>query len=253
MIFHLYSLETLVHPVQQQQDETLTADKKAGSHKPLHFDSMDEDDDNCSVASEATASTACTSASSVASDESSTCSAASGKSVRFDTGSNQRIENDRWSKEEAYENCWLHASDYKRLKSHTTALAREVSRAEDRNRAPYSYQRVILRTYEVCRSVVSEFDGNVLGQEERKHLNRWCEYAPTRLGLEKWAVRHISKERSMRRSEMVETVLGMQESGADAESIKRCSERISRPARLFSRCIAQANASVLESEKYAAC
>lgn len=285
MLFHLQSLEALLHHdnAERQQEssacDSATSPLSCKSHtntKPLHQideDGMmtmmmddDDDDDECSVATASTCSST-TSASSCSSSESSTSTSSSSrtnnKSVRFNTDDNVVHRNDRWCKEDAYDACWLHPADYRRLKTHTTALAREVARAEERNRAPYSYQRVILRTYEVCRTSVAASEeeeqhddddgGNVLTSEERKHLNRWCEYAVTRLGLEKWAVRHISKERSVRRAELVQAVLGLQAAAtcnnADRDdTIRLCSERMSRPSRLFARSMAQANAAVMEKQ-----
>jgi len=123
-----------------------------------------------------------------------------------------------------------------------------VNRAEERNRAPYSYQRVILRTYDVCKSAVvapgaSDDAAPVLSFEDRKHLRRWAEYAPTRLGLEKWAVKALGRERAMRRSEMYNVVLGLQHEMpcCDAEVIRAAAERVSRPGLLLARSIAEAN------------
>lgn len=196
-----------------------------------------EDDDDRSVAT-------------TVSTSSSSSSASSGKSVRFNLADNAAYDNAQLCKEECAD-LWCSASDYKHFRAHTMALAREITKAEARNRAPYSYERVLLRTYDVCCSshtMSPESTSSPLSSDERKHLNRWAEVAPTRLGLEKWAVKPIGRDRSVRRSEIVDAVLDLQDTmkGDDIDELIRChSERLSRPSKLFARCTAEAQAAVL--------
>lgn len=175
------------------------------------------------------------------------------KSVRFNTDDNVEYANTQLCKEETKE-LWCTSADYKAFRAHTTALAREVQKAEAKNRAPFSYQRVLLRTYEVCSDSVVETQRSLLSYDERKHLRRWSEVAQSRLGLERWAVRAIGKDRSLRRAEIVDVVLDLQElyhtEGLE-EHIREHAERLSRPSRLFARHMAEASAEALMNQEAA--
>jgi len=262
MIYQFTSLDT----IQQQQKPVLGGDDDDDIFALKHAETRKrklpgqslvlglikaveaDDEDTASVTSQSS----CSSCSSVST---------SVKSVRFNDDLNCSIDNTQWTKEDCHES-WYEAVDYRRFRAHTQALAREVSKAEARNRAPYSYERVILRTYEVCRNVIVEPMSHtvhtVLNAEERKHLRRWAEYAPTRLGLEKWAVKQVGRERTLRRREVVETVLSLQAAGYDtfadpdalAESIRLGAERVSRAGRLFAAAQADAQAAALDSANY---
>lgn len=110
-----------------------------------------------------------------------------------------------------------------------------------------------MRTYDVCCASVYEPNGSILSVDERRHMNRWAEVAPSRLGLEKWAIKPIGRDRSNRRHEMVDVVLDMQDSveGENAdELIRQRAESISRASRLFARSVAQAQATALSRDSY---
>jgi hypothetical protein len=176
------------------------------------------------------------------------------KSVRFNSDDNQEYENKDICKEDT-EDLWYSNADYKRFKSHTHALAKEVLKSEARNRAPFSYERVMLRTYEVCSGHINEPQGSVLTSDERRHMVRWAEVATSRLGLEKWAIKSLGRERAIRRVELVDIVLDFQSignmDGLD-ECIREHCERISRPSRLFAREVALAQAAVIEKDNFEA-
>lgn len=234
MIFNLGRKSIRCH---EDDATTLSVDKVA---KPL----VAEDDER-SVAS--TVSTA--SSYSTVSDNSTS------KGVRFNLSENKEYHNTQVYSDECAEQ-WYSALDYKRFRAHTSSLAKEVAKAEARNRAPFSYQRVMVRTYEVCTSAVFEPKGSILTVDERKHMNRWAEIAPSRLGLEKWAIKSIGQDRSVRRNEIVDVVLDMQESfvGQDVADcdvlIQQACERVSRPSRLFARTVADAQAVALDRGSY---
>jgi hypothetical protein len=212
--------------IEDDESSTLTVEKQK---KQLH----QQDEDDQSVASTVTSST------------SSSC-----KSVCFDMDSSTYYEN----KQICFGDCkdlWYTASEMKSFKHHTMVLAKEVQKAEARNRAPFSYHRVVLRTYEVCMEACSESFASFLSADERKHLRRWAEVAPSRLGLEKWAIRPIGRDRSVRRADIVDVVLDIQQTvnACDLdEIIRQQAETISRPSRLFARYVAQANAEAMLSE-----
>jgi hypothetical protein len=180
------------------------------------------------------------------------------KSVRFNLNENQEFANQQMCKEECSE-LWYSATDYKQFKAITLALAREVTQMETRNRAVFSYERVLNRAYDVCKSVQVSSAASVvspLSADDRKHMRRWAQAAPSRLGLEKWAVRALCRDRAVRRNELYDVVLDLQDSlsGDDAldECLRRQSERLSLPSRLFARCMADAHAAASLGDSTAA-
>jgi hypothetical protein len=154
--------------------------------------------------------------------------------------------------------------------------ARALIEAEAKNKAPYSYQRVLEHRYVTCQSAVSETDDyqRLSTIDDRRHLMRWVEVAPSRAGMEKWAIRAVAKDRSVRRYELTDMVLQLQDHGDvcpllqqqtllqqqqaldqqqrvdRTEAIRRACERISRPSRLFAVAMAQAHAAVLQKEAH---
>ena len=91
------------------------------------------------------------------------------KSVRFDMNLEEH-ENKQLYKDEVYQ-LWYTQYDYKRFRAHTSIMAREVQKAESNNKAPFSYERVLLRTYDVCCRTADESQSSVLTADERKHMN----------------------------------------------------------------------------------
>jgi hypothetical protein len=154
--------------------------------------------------------------------------------------------------EQDLQQAWYSAADYAHFRQQTAILATEIIRAESRISAPLSYERVLMRTYEACCRTREETDVSVLGPHERRHLNRWCDVAPSRLGLEKWTMREIATDRSHRRRAIRALVIDLQSMMLeDAEEyIRLRCETISRSARLYSRTLAQSQAYVLEKEEY---
>jgi hypothetical protein len=184
------------------------------------------------------------------------------KRVRFSALDNKFHDNTVIDKEDC-KDLWYQAPDYKHFKGATKYLAREIAQSEPLNRSssPYSYHRVLKRTYKAC-VTYDPFDEtasaicSVLTATEEKRLSDWMQVSTSRLGLERMAIRELAVDRSMRRQEMVETVLEMQEeameerhlSGCDfdadaqAEMMRQACEEISRPSRLFAQCLAQGQA-----------
>ena len=132
------------------------------------------------------------------------------------------------------------------------AASRALAQTEAKNKAPFSYQRVVERTYALCQQVVDEQETESCYQtlasaEERRHLQRWAQVAPHRIGLEKWALRTIAKDKTSRRLEVVDTVLDMQDSKPrrnvdKVEVIRKACQRVSRTSRMFAVAMAQAQA-----------
>jgi hypothetical protein len=182
-------------------------------------------------------------------------STSSSKRVTFNLSLNEKRDNKVICKEDCL-NLWYNSSDYKYFKQSTLSAANAIIQAESRSRTPYSYQRVLERTYQQCRNAISECDEfqNLSTTEDRRHLNHWAKVAPSRVGMERWAVRSIAKSKSIRRFEIVDIVLSIQDAHAkqqtDAhEVIRNSCERISRPSRLFAVALAQAHAAALLKEE----
>lgn len=174
------------------------------------------------------------------------------KTVRFNEGDNEVYDNTTVCKEDCRD-LWYQAPDYKHFKAVTKYLAREICQWEQLNRSsPYSYHRVLKRTYKAC--VTCPFETtcvqSVMTATEEKRLREWMQVSTSRLGLERQAIRDIAIDRSFRRQEIVDTVMELQDevaarqgtavdAHAQAEIMRRACEEISRTSRLFARCLAQ--------------
>jgi hypothetical protein len=184
-------------------------------------------------------------------------STSSGKRVTFNMPLNEMHDNEVICKEDCL-NLWYLSSDYKNFKRSTYSAAKAIIQAESSNFAPSSYQRVLEHTHQLCRKAVSEYDEyqNLSTADDRRHLNRWAEeVAPCRVGMETWAVRCLARSKSMRRIEIVDIVLLIQDAAhgkkqTDTQEVtrKNC-ESISRPSRLFAVTLAQAQAAALLKEE----
>lgn len=134
------------------------------------------------------------------------------------------------------EACWYNAADYRTFRVAALDAAQQIVATEKRNRAPFSYQRVMEHTYQACSCNCDsvddmEADGDSTMMDQHKdvetaafcrcrdgdgsdchiavlcaadalHLQRWLEVATSRLGLEKWSVRSIAADKAERRLAM---------------------------------------------------
>jgi hypothetical protein len=180
------------------------------------------------------------------------------KQVRFDLSNND----ERLVEKLNIEDCqarWYSPKNYRDFKTLAYDAATQIVNIEARNRAPYSYQRVLEKTFEACLKANTDVE-EVLPASELIHLQRWLEVASSRCGLEKWAIRKISRDKSCRRKELGSAVLSIQAnmkttkctvlSDVD-EFICVTSENISRPSRLYARTVAQALAAAIEADAVA--
>jgi hypothetical protein len=184
------------------------------------------------------------------------------KRVHFNMSHNIAYTNTTSAKEDCPE-LWYRVKDYRVFRAVALDSAQQIIRIEARNRAPFSYQRVMELTYRACCDADSEFDYNndereqpcVLASSEFVHLQRWLEVASSRCGLEKWSVRKIAKDKQLRRNELTDSVLELQSvfSGSTEkqqndkdEFIRSSCENISRPSRMFARTLAQAQAAAVQ-------
>jgi hypothetical protein len=176
------------------------------------------------------------------------------KRVTFDMKHNKEYNNVNCCKED-YKDLWYTRLEYRQFKVATYYMAKEIAKSEASNKAPFSYHRIMTRTYQVCCEAVEERDTSLLSYHERRHLTRWAEVATSRLGLERWSVKSIQADKSDRRKELVELVMDLQnlplpedESMPRDEFIRQSCERLTRPSRLFARCLAEAQASAAQIE-----
>jgi hypothetical protein len=167
------------------------------------------------------------------------------RSVSFCMEENESFASNVMCKEDLRE-LWYDKTEYKYFRYSTMNVAKEVAKAEAKNKAPFSYERVMTNTYLSCCKATSD-EGNVLTADEFKHLVRWAEVATCRLGLEKWSIRPVGQDRAFRRSLMMDMVLeGQSNRQHDFVSLEsyfaNSCATISRPMRLFSRTLAEAQA-----------
>lgn len=206
-------------------------------------------------------------------------SQSSGKSVRFDLSSNcERCDDASLHRDETL-HLWYSSTDYKEFKKSTLISAKSINESEKLNLSPFSYQRVVEYTYDVCKQAAAmAFSGDdadepgLIGDEEvylkqlltpdvQSHLERWAADSPSWVGMERWVIRAIGKERSARRYEVVDAVMDMQEgriqislhpkeaqSASTQQAMRLASVQISRPSRLFALAVARAQAAALASE-----
>jgi hypothetical protein len=192
------------------------------------------------------------------------------KSVRFNECANELFSNTQICSEDC-EELWYSGDEYVAFKATAKFMASQIAQHEQEQEKtdPFSYKRILLRTHEACRqscpledssssssSISSLFlssnSQSVLTLLEEKHLRRWMQGAPMRLGLERYAVKDLGRDRYFRRKNLVQTVLHLQSEwhihnipitpDEQAECLSLASQSISRPSKLFSRHLAQAQA-----------
>lgn len=181
--------------------------------------------------------------------------------------------------------CWYHLHEIQTFRQQVIALTQHVVQFERLNRAPFSYQRVLERTFNDscgCRGVrPSEADDDAVvvvaggGSENQQHLQRWLEVADCRLGLERLCVAKIARDKTKRRVALQRlmrqerrrrqqqqeqkildngnnnlAVLSEDKKNQDrAEWLREECDRYSRPSRVFARTMAEALAAVIRNEE----
>jgi hypothetical protein len=187
------------------------------------------------------------------------------KSVRFNQDANEFYSNTRICKEECAE-LWYSAAEYRHFKATIKFLAQEINNYEVKSADPFSYQRIVLRTYEACRQSSNSSNANcndssssssVLTSMEEQHLKRWLQGSPMRCGLEFVAIQDLGRGRHSRRQNILQVVMDFQNemdrsvddgnSSPDtttdpAQYLREACEAVSRPSRMFARHLAQAAA-----------
>jgi hypothetical protein len=243
--------------------------KRNSMGRPVHIEK--DDDSTTSTSSTSSTSTASSDAKlrmplSSSSDD---CSSKQ-RSVRFaDVMFNEYHANTLMTKNEV-KDLWYSAMEYRFFRSVALDASQHITATEKRNRAPYSYQRVLERAYTVCSQVGVEpvsknGQCNVLEAADFVHLQRWLEVATSRVGLEKWSIRSIANDKVVRRQTLNAAVLQSQHKSrsplyfvdydtdeendnSTAEAMRLECERLSRPSRLFSHTLAMALAAAVQKE-----
>ena len=166
--------------------------------------------------------------------------------VVINEAANVEHPSDVGSKDELKER-WYSSEEMRLFRSTTMFMAREISKSELRNRAPFSYERVMRRTYDVCCETIFEVASPPLSSDERKHLNRWSEVATSRLGLERYCVRSIQLDKMRRRRLLTEIVLGLDGDvdETDPDALSKACSRISRASRLFAQAVGESQAAAV--------
>jgi hypothetical protein len=173
------------------------------------------------------------------------------RSVSFCMAKNEYFSNNVMCEEDLRE-LWYKSSDFNHFRAFTRHVADEIAKVEARSRAPCSYERVMTNTYLACIRATSE-QGNVLTADEFKQLVRWAEVNTVRVGMEKWSIRSIAKDRSYRKSLMRAMVMETQKQcqddfvSMDFNVADSCAA-ISRPLILFSRTLAEAQAVAVRND-----
>jgi hypothetical protein len=171
------------------------------------------------------------------------------KSVHFNLADNEEYENHEMSSEDC-QDLWYDEYDYAHFRSYTRTMALDIVKTEAKTKAPFSYERVFERAYQVCCAATTEEEDSPLSVADQKQINRWAIFAPNRHGLEKIVVQKISRDRKVRRALQVDTVMDLQDQAwrKDVnldESIRAESQRVTLPSRLFARCVAESLAAAL--------
>ena len=195
--------------------------------------------------------------------------------VRFSATPPRCYDNRMMCQEDIRSECWLRPRDYKHFRLAALEASRQIIAVEQRNRAPFSYQRVLERTCEACCQVLEETSSNkpVLAPAEFVHLQRWIEVASSRIGLEKWSIRKIATDKALRRHTLNLIIREEKQKAAysscydsdensdsnneneqekmdAADYLAETCARISRPSRLLARTLAQATAAAVQKDEF---
>lgn len=177
------------------------------------------------------------------------------KSVSIDLQHNESYDCTSHCKEDCAER-WYSVADCQQFRQETLALAKAV-RTTLSSSSSFSYERVLLRVF----GATHKPDGEVL-EEDLEYIYQWLnnddhddgaaddeqEDEVSLLGLEKWAVKAIRRDRSLRRNTVINVVLELQDKKqqkspmpySDEELIAMSSRGWSRRSVDFARIMAHA-------------
>lgn len=168
--------------------------------------------------------------------------------VSFNTALNV-VHQAKWSKKST-KSRWYNKKEIKQFKDDFFSTCRE--RRESKSHAEVAYQKVMLVVYDEC--CVAKSDDTALSTLGEYSLRTFISKSSNRWGMERNAVREIEYDKRHRRVDLLEAVFkahtayhaGSPE--ARTALVRRASEHVSRPARLFARHIADALENSLQPE-----
>lgn len=179
------------------------------------------------------------------------------KRVRFQNGgfATELISNDLKPASEMSDNekslIWWRDCDYYVFKKRSKMIAKELLLLERADSTSVSYCSLILRTYSVCCQTAEEsHDDCTLSDQDRRRLELLSEKEHCRRGLERWRFPDLAMERSRRQSLAIRGVIDVQDRfvkcmnldfDTGADFMRKSSERLTRPARLFARLLGEAD------------
>ncbi|GKY90272.1 hypothetical protein MPSEU_000001300 [Mayamaea pseudoterrestris] len=150
---------------------------------------------------------------------------------------------------------WYTKAEYKVFRRQAHVIAGEISVIEQHNIAFNSYERTITRIHKAC-ELTAYTDQQIisyLSAVDRRHLHSLMETVPFRHGLEKWSLPTLSNLRSLQRLELQSTIIDLQKYLCKDEdyheTLRSNSERLSKPAQLFSHYMAESLAHAEETAK----
>mmetsp|Transcript_9013 Transcript_9013/g.12004 ORF Transcript_9013/g.12004 Transcript_9013/m.12004 type:complete len:244 (-) Transcript_9013:181-912(-) len=175
------------------------------------------------------------------------------KKVRINLFENVSHEDKEPLYSDVIHDLWYSESDYEVFKRSNGNTAREILRvdsqfAQDRN----SYKNTLMRVYETCCMAEAEDEENhQLNKSDAFFFQKWISAMP--FGSEHVAVRTISIDKSMRRNDLVDTVMQIEEDEGLTEEqqvhhISIACNEISRPCRLLALHLGRAHADALNNE-----
>ena len=244
---------------QEPSSDSLEYRLLAMTTKPLSPSASDQDDDG--TATTELLDDDCSDSSSLSSSTHSSSSTSSSRCrVHFDLSANVVYDDNTLQYQQQYlpkqHEPRYDGFEYRDFKRQTYTLSKQLAGIELRNRAPHSYQRTLTRVYQWCCEEAQQNDD--LDQElelpvaDQKHLTHWANAGPCRLGLDKWSLVDLQKERSHRKRTLKQHVLNVQQQTTSQpnleERLRQASEQYSRPGRLFARHMAASLAAAEASQ-----
>ena len=117
-----------------------------------------------------------------------------------------------------------------------------------------SYISVLGRVYDQCHDTKSANSSSPVDENDQKLLSQWARNSHFKRGLEPHIIASIGEQKKASRKTLVYAVQLLHENKmidveTKAEVIRKCSERISRGARLFAQSLAQADVESLKPRR----
>jgi len=183
------------------------------------------------------------------------------KKVCFSTEPCRYYDNQTMCQEDNRVYCWYQPHTLHRFRRETVQTVQLVSPV----RSPI-YHCVLERTFEACSKEAEVSSGetamdkstSALTVPENESLPHCVQIVSDRIGLEKWANAKVANEKKTRRQQLNQLILREKETRANpqeesdpqqAECLREECERITKPNRLFARCLAGALATAVRNHR----